>query len=144
MWSLLAALILLAIGTTLKAADALHLLKLADKEIARLREQVEALDDNLSKKSPDARPTNTEISHSQRLEEEKENILKFLAEHGGWHTASYAAKALHIGEQLAMHHLESLVKTRLVAPSYTTDGSSTEWCLAEAGRNYLDHHGLLS
>jgi len=43
MWGLVVSLLLLAIGTTLKAAEASHSLKLANEEIARLRKQLEAI-----------------------------------------------------------------------------------------------------
>ena len=43
MWGLIASLILLAIGTTLKSAHDAFLLKQSDKEVARLRSEIESL-----------------------------------------------------------------------------------------------------
>jgi len=43
LWGLMASLILLAVGTTLKSAHDAFLLKQSDKEVARLRSEIESL-----------------------------------------------------------------------------------------------------
>lgn len=51
MWGLIVSFLLLAIGTTLKAAEASHSLKLANEEVARLRKQIEATQEEAKKLS---------------------------------------------------------------------------------------------
>ena len=56
LWGLVASLALLALGTSLKAVEALHAKKLAEDESARLRVQLESLYEPESKRPLDHQP----------------------------------------------------------------------------------------
>lgn len=56
-WGLMVSLILLAIGTSLKAVSSDHALKLANDEIARLRKQLDTIQDEKNKFGSNASQT---------------------------------------------------------------------------------------
>jgi hypothetical protein len=58
MWGLVVSFMLLAIGSTLKAGDLSHSLKLAYEEIARLRKQLDAAQEEIKNLTPNASETN--------------------------------------------------------------------------------------
>ena len=64
MWGLIASLILLATSTTLKSAHDAFLLKQSDKEVARLRSEIESLQKTHNE-------ANSSIQKSHSAEEEK-------------------------------------------------------------------------
>ena len=84
----------------------------------------------------------TEISHSNRLEEIKEKLLKFLSEHeeANCHQISHT---LSSNEQVVTFHLTELENLNLVNPSYIMN-SPVIWSIAHEGRKYLISHGLLA
>jgi len=86
-WGLLAALILLALGTSLKAIEALHAKKLSDDEVARLRKQIDVLNETkneaLDAQKLDAQEKNksTQSIHSQpHLYEILASIAKYRSQ----------------------------------------------------------------
>lgn len=84
----------------------------------------------------------TEKSHSSRLEEIKEKILKLLSEHDEANSQQIS-HALSTNEQVVTFHLTELEGLNLVDPSYIMN-SPVIWSIAHEGRKYLIAHGLLA
>ena len=84
----------------------------------------------------------TEKSHSNRLEEIKEKILKILSEQNeaNCHQISHTLSA---NEQVVTFHLTELKNLNLVNPSYIMN-SPVIWSIEHEGRKYLISHGLLA
>ena len=155
-WGLIASLILLAIGTSLKSAHDTFLLKQSDKEVARLSSEIVSLkkshNETISgiRKSNSAEieklsneiPKSPEKTHDQHLEEIKVNILRLLAKHPSI-TDELISREAAINVQLIKFHLTELEKMKLIHGGYSTM-SATKWSLKHEGRAYLVKHGLLS
>ena len=78
MWGLICSLILLAIGSTLKAVEISHSLKSANEEIARLRKQIEMIEEEKNKLALEASNTNLISAGFHN------NSLKFNETTGTW------------------------------------------------------------
>ena len=83
-----------------------------------------------------------EISHSNRLEEIREKILKLLSEHDEANS-NQISQALSANEQVVNFHLTELEELNLISPSYIMN-SPVIWSIAHEGRKYLISHGLLA
>ena len=156
MWGLIASLILLAIGTSLKSAHDAFLLKQSDKEVTRLSSSIEALKkEHHETISGISESNSTEIKKlsqkidkspeknlSQSLEKVKENILQVLAAHPNM-TAEQLARGMEVNAQIITFHLTELEKNKFIHGSYSFM-DETDWSIAHDGRAYLIHHGLLS
>ena len=143
MWSLLVAFAAIAIGTSLKMAEALHGKKLSDDECSRLRAQLDVLDNPKNKETVDVQSLNPgETKESQEpLDATREKILTLLAKNGG-STKKQLADALKINVELAAFHLHELGAIEFV--HYPAPYSPSEtWSIAQDGRAYLVRHGLL-
>lgn len=142
LWGLVASFLLLAIGTSLKAIDAVHAKKLSDDEVSRLRAKLDVLNNPTDEKTIDEQPINSNevsIPQTERLEKIKEDILVLLAAHPG-KQADFFAQATKVGSQVALHHLEAMQDKTLVSHYWRTN----EWKLQPAGREYLVRHELIS
>ena len=101
-------------------------------QVVNLRQEIQGRDDVVQK----------EKSHSNRLEEIKEKILKILSEQNeaNCHQISHTLSA---NEQVVTFHLTELENINLVNPSYIMN-SPVIWSIAHEGRKYLISHGLLA
>ena len=104
-----------------------------EAENANLRQEIQRRDDAIQK----------EKSQSDRLEEVREKLLQLLASQTRRITASQAAQALKIGEQLATYHLTEMEKNHLVSAAHFYDDHPTDYSIAQSGRAYLVAHELL-
>ena len=109
-----------------------------------LRAEKDALRLNLEKAETELQNLKklTDKSHSERLEEIKENLLELLGKHPDV-TDEQLSKGMGINIQLVKFHLTELEKKKFVHGSYSVM-DETEWSLAHEGRGYLVRHGLLS
>lgn len=100
---------------------------------------------------------NQEISHTQeihssktptkpatkkRLEKAKEDIVLLLAS-SKFQTEPNIAKALGVGEQLAVFHLNELFSAGYITNTLSMSGDPIKWRIHQNGRAYLVEHGLL-
>ncbi len=112
-WGLIVSFLLLAIGTTLKAAEASHSLKLANEEVTRLRKQVETLQNepnNLTNKTSESDPVNKPnvIYLPSKEAETLHNCLALIAKYHSQEiqaTPRQLAKDLGIDEGIMLAHL---------------------------------------
>ena len=155
-WGLIASLILLAIGTTLKSAHDAFLLKKSDKEVTRLLSEIETLKKNHDQalssigksNSAEIEKLNKQVAsasnktHDYRIEEIREKFLQLLAIHPGI-TSLQIANPLGKSAEFVTYHLTEMENEKLVHGSYSTV-DDTEWSIAQGGRAYLAKHGLLS
>lgn len=155
-WPLFVTFAAIAIGATLKAAEALHLKKLSDDECTRLRTQLEVLNNPKDKGAIDVQALvvvekkeppklQNEILHGERLEEIKEKILALVAQNERSHDAEIATLA-GASKQLTTLHLQDLKTENLVRSSFGLDANSYQvdtWFIEQLGRKYLLQHGLL-
>ena len=155
-WPLFVTFAAIAIGATIKAGEALHGKKLADDECARLRAQLDVLNNAKNEKALDVQILNggkpkesfepqAKIIHSERLEELREKILAIVSQNDRLHDTEIAAIA-GVSKQLATLHLHELMSAKLVRSSFGLDENSYEvtvWFLEQPGRKYLSDNGLL-
>lgn len=142
LWGLVASFLLLAIGTSIKAIEAIHAKKLSDDEVSRLRAKLDALNNPIDKKSIDEPPVNNNespIPRTERMEKIKEDILVLLSIHPDTQ-AEFFAQSTKVGNQVALHHLEAMQEKNLVSYYWRTK----EWKLQPMGREYLVRHSLIS
>ncbi|MDP2760705.1 MAG: hypothetical protein Q8O64_09950 [Sideroxyarcus sp.] len=155
-WPLFVTFAAIAIGATIKAGEALHGKKLSDDECARLRAQLDVLNNPKNEKSLDVQILNgskpeepldpqAKIVHNERLEELREKILVIVSQNDRLHDAEIATIA-GVSKQLATLHLHELRSAKLVRSSFGLDEDSYEvtiWFLEQPGRQYLSDNGLL-
>ena len=155
-WPLFVTFAAIAIGATLKGAEAMHGKKFAEDECTRLRAQLEALNGPKDKGTIEVQALSTvetkeplqlvnEISHAQRLSQVEENILKVVAGNDRLDDAQVAEIA-GVNKQLATLHLHELRTKAFLRSSVALDGSAYQvdvWFIEQVGRKYLHHHGLL-
>ena len=103
-----------------------------ESENVNLRQEIQRRDNVIRK----------EISHSNRLEEIREKILKLLSEHDEANS-NQISQALSANEQVVNFHLTELEELNLISPSYIMN-SPVIWSIAHEGRKYLISHGLLA
>ena len=141
-WPLFVTFAAIAIGATLKMVEALEAKKLTDNECARLRVQLDMLNNPADKKSIDVRPIEIGkvlIPQTERMEKIKEDILILLSNHPD-SKVEFLAQAIKVGNQVVLHHLEAMQEKKLVRHYWRT----MKWKLQPIGREYLVRHNLIS
>ena len=102
-WGLLAALILLALGTSLKAIEALHAKKLSDDEVARLRKQTDVLDEPKNKEALDAQKLDArEKNKSTQSIHSQPHLYEILASVAKYRSQNLEATPKRIAADLAL------------------------------------------
>ncbi|QLH49733.1 MAG: hypothetical protein HWD57_08020 [Candidatus Accumulibacter cognatus] len=155
-WPLFVTFAAVAIGATIKAVEATHGKKLADDECARLRAQLDILNNPENEKTLDVQipgwskteespEPQSKVVHNERLEELREKILVIVSQNDLLNDAQIAELA-GVSKQVATLHLHELRSTKFVRSSFGLDENSYEvsvWFLEQPGRKYLSENELL-
>lgn len=80
--------------------------------------------------------------HDECLDNIREKILILLSQHEEL-DAGQVSRFLGAGTEFSSFHLEELRKSGMVTEC-NSSGSHVSWRIAQDGRDYLIHHGMLS
>jgi len=83
-----------------------------------------------------------ETNLKKKLDQNKTDILVLLSNQDA-QTSKQISTSLNITEQLALFHLNELVKSKIITNTLHMDGRSVKWRLNQNGRGYLVSNNLL-
>ena len=116
-----------------------------EKENAQLKSRVSILEsDNANFRQEIQQRDNAienEKSHLNRLPEEKEKLLVFIAQ-SSYVTSSQIARHCSISKPVVEMHIEDLQDSKYIDASYAID-QEHEYYLQQSGRKYLHKNGLI-
>ena len=103
-WGVMASLLVLALGTSLKAVEAIHAKKLAEDECARLRVQLDALNQKKNEESVDYQPVSPapDASGHQGLNADQKLLHSILASTTELHSQEIPATPRRVAEKLEL------------------------------------------
>lgn len=124
-----------------------QVLRTENKDLQVKLEQLESEVEQVRRDQEDAdRKRQQELARADRMEPDRETILKVICFHPGLEIAQVAGIA-SLGVQLAQWHVDALESAKLIRLSYT---AGTQWAkggrfldITESGRDYLARNDLL-
>jgi predicted RNase H-like nuclease (RuvC/YqgF family) len=165
LWSLIVALIMLALGLALKVAQLTHRIndlskkfessdsefqsfqKQKDAEITNIKKlhdtRIDELSETISQLTAQLNNTKKEISPQNDLDETKVKILLFLAKQSMRIASSAIAAWIKLTHQATLYHLEELKSFDMINKQQPSILSHANWALSQEGRRYLVEHNLL-